>query len=333
MSENNGSRAPVLLLYNVDSTWTLAEAVDCQRHLERMVEALRGEGHAVEPVEVRRDVVAPLRGHDPRRAVIFNWCEGLDGQPNAYDLVTRTLDGLGFAYTGSGPWTLTNTQNKASFKAILDERGIGTPRWRVFTEARDADDWTIFPAIVKPVAEHCSYGITADSVVDDTAGLRRQIDAMMGKFGVGALVEEFIDGREINVSIWGNGRPEALPLYEIEFPGIANPRQRIVDFDSKWTLDSFQYTHTPSRCPTDLDEPVAARVRATALAAYRALRCRDYGRIDIRLRDGVPYAVDVNANCDITIEGGFAKTAKVAGYEYGAMASRIVGWANRRKPG
>ncbi len=70
----------------------------------------------------------------------------------------------------------------------------------------------------------------------------------------------------------------------------------------------------------------------TELAAYRALRCRDYGRIDLRLREGAPYVVDVNANCDITIDGGFAKTAKVAGCDYGAMASRIVGWANRRRP-
>lgn len=332
MSESNGFHPPVLLLYNVDSTWTPAEAIDCQQHVDRMAAALRGEDHTVELAEVRCDIVAPLRGHDPREAVIFNWCEGIDGQPNAYDLVTRTLDGLGFAYTGSDAWTLQHTQNKADFKKILDSLGITTPRWRVFTSTHDADDWTIFPAIVKPVAEHCSYGITPESVVDDVAGLRRQIDAVMGKFGVGALVEEFIEGREINVSIWGNGAPEPLPLYEIEFPGIDDPRRRIVDFDSKWLPESFQYTHTPSRCPTDLDEATAERVRATGLAAYRAMRCRDYGRIDIRLSEGIAYAVDVNANCDITIDGGFAKTAKVAGYDYGAMASRIVGWASKRKP-
>ena len=332
MSEGNGFHPPVLLLYNVESTWTPEDALDCQRHVDRMAAAMRGEGHAVELVEVRRDIVAPLRGYDPRQAVIFNWCEGIDGQPNAYDLVTRTLDDLGFAYTGSSAWTLQHTQNKADFKKVLDALDITTPRWRVFTDGRDADEWAIFPAIVKPVAEHCSYGITADSVVDDVAALRRQIDLVMDKFGVGALVEEFIAGREINVSIWGNGVPQALPLYEIEFPGIDDPRRRIVDFDSKWSQDSFQYHHTPSRCPTDLEEATAQRARATALAAYRAMRCRDYGRIDIRLRDGVAYAVDVNANCDITIDGGFAKTAKVAGYDYGAMASRIIGWANNRRP-
>jgi D-alanine-D-alanine ligase len=332
MSESNGARSPVWLLYNVDSTWTPEDAVDCMHHVERMAEALRGAGHAVEPVEVRQDIVAPLRGRDPREAVIFNWCEGLDGQPNAYDLVARTLDDFGFAYTGSGPWALQHTQNKADFKTVLDALDIATPRWRVFADTRAIEQWTIFPAIVKPVAEHCSYGITADSVVDDAAGLRRQIEFVMDKFGVGALVEEFIVGREVNASIWGNGSPYVLPLYEIEFPDIDDPRRQVVDFDAKWTLDSFQYTHTPSRCPADLDAQTAARARGTALAAYRAMRCRDYGRIDLRLRDGVAYVIDVNANCDITIDGGFAKTAKVAGYDYGAMASQIVSWASARRP-
>ena len=332
MSEWTESRPPVLLLYNFDSTWTPEEAVECQQHAERMANGLNDQGHAVELVEVRTDIVSPLRPFDPREAVVFNWCEGIDGQPNSYDLVARTLDEMRFAYTGSEPWTLTHTQNKAEFKTLLNRFGVSTPPWRVFTEPGQAEDWTVFPAIVKPVAEHCSYGITAQSVVDDAAGLRRQIEYVMGTFGVGALVEEFIAGREINVSIWGNGALEVLPLYEIDFSDIPDPHRRIVDFESKWMPNSFQYQHTPTRCPIDLAEAVAERTRAAAMGAYRALRLRDYGRIDIRLRDGVPYVVDVNANCDITIDGGFAKTARVAGYDYGQMASRIVRWAAHRRP-
>lgn len=331
MSDNKDSRPPVLLLYNVESAWTPEDALDCMQHVDRMADGLRAEGHAVETVAVAKDVAAPLLGRDPREAIVFNWCEGIDGQPNAYDLVAQTLDSMGFTYTGSGPWTLRHTQNKADFKRVLDELGVATPRWRVFTDARDADGWEVFPAIVKPVAEHCSYGITSESVVDDADGLRRQIDAIMATFGVGALVEEYIAGREINVSIWGNGTPMPLPLYEIDFSGIEDPSQRIVNYDSKWVPESFQYNHTPVRCPTDLDEALADTIRSTALAAYRAMGCRDYGRIDTRVRDGVSYVVDVNANCDITIEGGFAKTARVAGYDYGAMASQIVKWASRRK--
>jgi D-alanine-D-alanine ligase len=330
MSKSNNSHPPVLLLHNVDSSCTPEDALDCQLHVERMAGGLRAQGHMVETAPVYREVADPLRAYDPREQVVFNWCEGIDGQPNAYDVVAHTLDQLGFTYTGSGPWTLRHTQNKAGFKRVLDELGIPTPRWRVFTRSQDADAWDVFPSIVKPVAEHCSYGITSDSVVNDAAKLRRQIDAIMAAFGVGALVEEYIEGREINVSIWGNGTPMTLPLYEIDFSSIADPSQQIVSYDSKWVPESFQYKSTPVRCPTDVDEALTDTIRRTALAAYRAMRCRDYGRIDTRVRDGVAYVVDVNANCDITIDGGFAKTAKVAGYDYGAMASQIVRWANTR---
>jgi len=331
MNEGNDTRQPVVLLYNVDSTWTPEEAVDCMQHVDRLANGLRARGHAVDMAEVRTDVAGALRGHDPRQAIVFNWCEGIDGQPNAYDLVTRVLDGLGFTYTGSGAWALENTQDKALAKKWLEHYGVSAPRGRVFTRPQDADEWSIFPAIVKPVAEHCSYGITPESVVDDVAALKRQIEFDMDRYGVGALVEEFIAGREINASIWGNGAPYVLPLYEIDFKDVDDPRRRIVDFDAKWTPDSYQYRHTPERCPANLDEATAGRIRAAALGAYHALQCRDYGRIDIRVRDGVPYVVDVNANCDITIDGGFAKTARVAGYDYGAMASQIVGWASKRK--
>jgi len=331
MSQSEQTHPPVLLLHNVDSSCTPEDALDCQAHVERMAGGLRAQGHMVETVPVHRDVAEPLRDHDPRDRIVFNWCEGIDGQPNAYDLVAHTLDQMGFAYTGSGPWTLAHTQNKADFKRILDEMGIATPRWRVFTDTQGADEWDVYPAIVKPVAEHCSYGITAESVVDDVTGLRRQIDYVMSTFGAGALVEEFIAGREINVSIWGNGTPMTLPLYEIDFAGIDDPQRRVVDYDSKWVPESFQYNHTGVRCPTDVDEPLAKTIRETSLAAYRAMRCRDYGRIDTRVRDGVAYVVDVNANCDITIDGGFAKTAKAAGYDYGGMASQIVKWASKRK--
>jgi D-alanine-D-alanine ligase len=105
-----------------------------------------------------------------------------------------------------------------------------------------------------------------------------------------------------------------------------------VDFECKWNDQSPRYQNVPERFPSNLDGPEAERVRQTALAAYHAMRCRDYGRIDLRLRDGLPYVVDVNPNCDITREGGFAQTAKVAGYDYGAMASQIVSWASARRP-
>jgi D-alanine-D-alanine ligase len=331
MERKNNTLVPVLLLYNLDSTWGLEEELECMRHVELMAEALRKKGHEVEGVPVRRNVAYSLVGYDPKKYIVFNWCEGIDGGPNDYDVVARQLDELGFVYTGAGPESLALTQNKGYVKRILDQQRISTPPGRVFTHSEDAGEWTVFPAIVKPVAEHGSYGINHDSIVDDVAGLQRQIDYIMKEFGVGALVEEFIAGREINVAIWGNGALETLPLYEILFTHTTDPRRQVVDYDTKWSYDSIQFKHSIVSCPADVDESTARHARSTALAAYKALGCRDYGRIDMRVRDGVSYVVDVNANPDITIEGGFANTVRAAGLDYGAMASRIVKLAAERR--
>ncbi len=323
---------PVVLLYNVDSSWTADEVREAEQYLTTMADALAHHGHPVELAQVRRDVAGPLCRLDPREQVVFNWCEGLDGVPRSYDRIPPVLEELGFAYTGATAWTLAMTQDKAATKTILDQLNIPTPAWRAFRSPDEIEHWDIFPAIVKPAAEHCSFGITDGAVVSDIEQLRERVATIVEMYGGQALVEDFIEGREFNVSIWGNGRPAPLPLYEIDFSAIPDPRHRLVDFDAKWTKGSYSFEHTPARCPAEVDDDLAERIRGVAMGAYRALRLRDYGRIDMRVRDRQPYVLDVNSNPDITIDGGFAKTAAAAGYDYGAAISRIINFAAHRKP-
>jgi len=321
---------PVVILYNVDSSWTDAEVIEAEQYLATMANALTEHGHPVELAQVRRNVAEPLKQFDPREHIVFNWCEGVDGVPRSYDRIPPVLEELGFAYTGATAWTLAKTQDKAASKTILDELGIPTPAWRTFNSPDEVQDWNIFPAIVKPAAEHCSFGITDGAVVSHLDQLRERVAYIVGTYDGQALVEDFIVGREFNVSIWGNGKPAPLPLYEIDFSSIPDPQRHVVDFDAKWTKGSFSYEHTPSRCPAEIEDEVAERIRSAAMGAYRALRLRDYGRIDMRVRDGQPYVVDINSNPDITIDGGFAKTTEAAGYSYGAAISRIINFAAHR---
>ena len=323
---------PAVILYNVESSWTEDEARECDVYLRTMADGLARQGHPVDLAPVRLDVAEPLSRFDPREHVIFNWCEGIDGIPRSYDRIPPVLEELGFAYTGATSWTLAMTQDKAATKMILDQMNIPTPAWKTFSSPDETKDWNIFPAIVKPSAEHCSFGITEGAVVTDLKQLRERVAHILQAYGGLALVEEFIVGREFNVSIWGNGRPAPLPLYEIDFSSIADPHQQVVNYDAKWVKGSFTYENTVSRCPAQIEEEVAERIRSAAMGAYRALRLRDYGRIDMRVRGGQPYVVDVNSNPDITIDGGFAKTTAVAGYSYGAAISRIINFAAHRKP-
>lgn len=323
----------VILLYNMDGAWPLEDQAYARECVRRLHEGLQAHGLIVHPVEIRRDVLDPLSGYDPGEWVVFNWCEALEGDPYAEPRVARALESAGFLYTGSGPWALTVAGNKALMKAFLTLNGIPTPPWRVCHRLQDVEGWRDFPAIVKPIREHGSVGITPEAVVTSPSALRARVEYVLEMLRQPALVEVFIPGRELNVSLWGNGDPEPLPISEIFFDGLPE-EERIVDQWAKWERGSERYRRTIPQVPAPLDEWTEAEVVHVATLAYRALRVRDYGRVDIRLTsDGTPYVIDVNPNPDLSPDAGFVRSAAAAGYDYGRMAAHIlrIAWARRSR--
>jgi D-alanine-D-alanine ligase len=146
------------------------------------------------------------------------------------------------------------------------------------------------------------------------------------------LIEDYIPGREINVALWGADEPEILPLYEIDFQWTSDPFQRIVSFDSKWVKESVEYSGTPGICPAGLSSRDEGSIREVALRAYELLGIRSYARIDIRLFEGIPYILEVNANPDLAPNAGFYRTAKAAGFSYPQMVRRITQLALESQP-
>jgi D-alanine-D-alanine ligase len=169
--------------------------------------------------------------------------------------------------------------------------------------------------------------------VDSAQQLKDRVQYVLDTWKGPALVEDFIDGIEYNVSVWGNGTLEVLPLAAIDYAVFADYHDRLCSFDAKWNPESDAYRLTGVQCPALVDPVLKRRIERVAVKAYQALRLRDYGRIDIRVRNGVPYVLDVNANPDITMEGGLARSARVAGYDYGRMTARILDFAAQRRPG
>lgn len=325
-------KLPVLLIYDIDPSWTEAEQEETKRVSQRLGHALRRQGHSVRFLPVSDpDLPSVLAAHDPRDVIVFNWCEALPGIERSEAWVVETLERLRFTYTGATPDVIKRSYDKPQVKRLLQAQGVPTPKWRLFRSAAGSD-WNCFPAIVKPACEHCSFGIDSGAVVCDPAELNQRVTYVLDTFQQPAIVEDFVDGREFHVPIWGNDQVEMLPPVEIDFSALDNLADRLCSYDAKFAPDSIAYRKIKSWAPARLSPEEMAQLEAASKAAYQTLDCRDYGRIDVRLRDGVFYVLDVNPNADLSFDASLALAAEKAGYCYGALGSRVVEFALERHP-
>ena len=323
---------PVLLLYNIDPAWEPPEQDEAVTATQELIEALRQVGHPVTPVQVNdpdlRRFLSPYR---PDHFIVLNWCEAIPGIAHSDALAAETLEEMGFTYSGSPPPVLRLSGDKEKVKDVLLRAGVPTPEGCVCPTAQRAV-WDRFPAIVKPVREHCSIGITPEAVVMDLHALRGRIDFVTETYRQPALVEEFIDGREFRVTLWGNRDVEVLPPVEMEFSAFSDLRERLCSWDAKFTPGSRPYNEIRTVAPAPLTAEELRLLEEVSRAAYRAMGIRDYARFDFRLREGVFYLLDPNPNPDISADASLALTAELAGHSYGQMGSRLVRLAAARHP-
>jgi D-alanine-D-alanine ligase len=289
-----------------------------------IAEALQPQVAEVRLVPVWDDLVTPLSPYSPSEWVIFNLCESLGGQAFTEPLIPRQLSRLGFRHTGSSYPVLRLSSDKSKTKHLARSLGYPTARFQVVRSPGPRPLNLQLPLIIKPVAEGGSMGVRGESVVRDPDELWPKIDYCLQTYRQPALVEEFIVGREINVALWGNGRPKVLPISEIHFEWTDDPLRQIVSFESKWVKESPEYTGTPATCPAELTPQEQSRVEAMARGMYSAVRVHGYARVDMRLKDGKPYLLEVNANPDLSPDAGFARSAAAAGYTYPGMVAEIL---------
>lgn len=329
------SKPSVLLLYGIDEQSQRFE-IDSTLHLVHEATVALGElGWRVVPLQITHDLVTPLKPFDPREWVVLNICEGTTQQDFYYAKVTSVLGELGYTFTGSDSWSLNETQYKWRMKQLLELAGVPTPRWAL-CDNPETLQFDAFPAIVKPAAEHCSYGITRDSVVLNPAEARHQSARIIAEFKQPALLEAFLDSDEYNVSVWGSAEHpagfEVLGISTMQYGYFKDIRDRLCTFDAKWSPDSEAYQRIPAICPAPISRELQDKIERVAIDAYRASYCRDYGRVDIRLRNGEPMVLDVNSNCDVSSDGGFMNAARVKGMSYGEMLQRLIELAITRGP-
>ncbi|RJQ40859.1 MAG: ATP-grasp domain-containing protein [Dehalococcoidia bacterium] len=326
----SSSDLPVLLLFNLNPDWSAHEQEEVLEITSRLDKAIWSLGcqTTLAPV-TNSDLDLLLARYDPHNYIVFNWCESIPGIPHSEWLVTKHLEQRGFAFTGAGSAAMALAQDKLRVKQLLDEFGIPTPQWKVF-DCDSTCQWNRFPAIVKPSREHCSEGIDRNAVVKTEAELKDRVNYVLEEFRQPALVEDFIDGRELHLSLWGNNTIEMLPAAEMEFSSFGNERDRICSYEAKFVPESEQYQKIKTVLPAPLGNDELRSIERVCKTTYDLTGCRDYARIDMRIRDGDLYVIDVNPNADISPDTSTICAAELAGYSYAEFGGRILNLAALR---
>jgi D-alanine-D-alanine ligase len=324
----------IFVLYNsdYDEEADAADVISVEESARAIADALREGGYAIELVGQKGlevlDILAHIRTTKPD--LVFNLCESMAGDSRHEPTFVGLLDLFGVPYTGTDLLGLASCLHKQRAKDILIGRGIPTPPYRFLANPAGLDDPSLddldFPWFVKLAHEDASVGITEENVIRSGAALRSRARALMAEFDQAVLAERFVDGRELNVALLGNGDELAiLPLHEIDFSAMPAERPHIVSYAAKWDESHVDYVGTKPVPLRNASPTFVANVERVAKQAWAAMGLRDYARIDLRVdANDVPWVIDVNPNPDISPDAGVARSARVAGMSYAQLLARIA---------
>lgn len=291
-------------------------------------ETLSALGYQSRHIAIRNlaELLQALGDYVPQ--LVFNLCEGLDGNSAFESHVAAVLELLRLPFTGGNALALALARNKNLSKKILRASGILTPEWLFCQDIPSAlPPGLHFPLLCKPACEDASLGIPAQAVARDLPGLHRNLALLLPRFAAeGVLVEEFIAGREFNVALLPDaGGIRALPPAEIDFSQLPPGEEPIVSYAAKWLEDDVLYKNTPSFCPADLTESLLQGLRNSALAVHAALQGNSYARVDFRVDEhGRIFVLEYNPNPDITPGAGYSKALQAAGISGRDFIQRVL---------
>ena len=299
-----------------------------------LADAIKSNGHEVEVINVNDDIYDVLKAKKDDIDIVFNVAEGLSGEDREA-VVPKACEDLGIPFTSSGSETLVVTLNKAKTKEVLETNNIATPKSQLFYNGDEKLESLNFPLLVKPVLEGSSKGIFNENLVKDEAELRKVLVKTIKNYNQPALAEEFLEGREFTVSAIGSENLIVLPIAEIRFDYLPKGVHHMDSYEVKWIYDNPNSNVDPVVCPADIDEELETRIKETAIRTFKALDCKDWTRIDIRLdNNGIPNVLEVNAlpgfMKDPKENSRLPKAAYAAGWSYEELIGRVLNSAISR---
>ncbi len=293
-----------------------------------VITQLRRDGHDVRPLGVRDSLTelrAAIGGWHPD--ICFNLLEEFDGIVTYDQHVVAFLELLRQPYTGCNPRGLMLSRDKVLSKQLLSFHRIRTPQFMVVSRGRKfiVPRRLRFPLFVKSATEDASLGIAQASVVADASHLRERVQFIHDQTQTDALVEEYIEGREIYVGVLGNERLTVFPPWEMLFGSLGDTAAAIATRKVKWDRRYQERHGITTSAAEDLDPVVRGAMERLSRRIYRALHLSGYARMDFRLHpDGCLYVLEANANPNLSAQEDFARSGASAGVEYGELLSRIV---------
>jgi D-alanine-D-alanine ligase len=299
------------------------------RTVEKVVSALNAAGHEVLLCEGDKTLLAALETFMPADSqgrptgMVFNMAYGIQGECR-YTHVPAVLEMAGVPYTGSSPLGHALALDKVITKDLLRAAGVPTPAYRVMRHAKNSVDGLSFPVVVKPRHESTSLGLR---LVHDPRDLGQAVEEIVLQYRQDALVEEYIEGREVCVGLLGNQPVEFLPLVEQDF---GDRTLRLVTFEDKGHAAAAGSEPTKI-CPAQVGKELTAALRRISLATFRACHCRDYARVDIRIDSGGrPFVLEINSMASLGGTGSYALAAHAAGYDFPSLVNRILDVCHER---
>jgi D-alanine-D-alanine ligase len=298
-----------------------------KKAISRIVTSLKKYGHQVKAFEGDKDLISKLEDFMPRvlkgelPGLAFNLSYGIQGQAR-YTHVPSILEMVGIPYVGSNPLAHSLALDKVVAKMIFQQNGLPTPNFIVIKDTDFEQPKIPYPLIVKPKNEAVSMGI---QVVHNFEELKKATQVILEDFDQFVLVEQYIDGREINVGLLGNNPPDTLPPCEITF-GEGGPE--IYTIEDKKGLSGRQIDWI---CPAPIGEKLIQESQRIAIEAFSALGCFDVARVDIRLdKKGRLFILEVNSLPSLGEHGSYTIAAQHAGLDFSALVNRMVEVASTR---
>lgn len=258
--------------------------------------------------------------------IVFNISEGVSGR-NRESQVPAILEMAGIPFVGADALTLGLTLDKVMAKKIFIADKIPTPKFFEVNSSEQLSNTNHykFPLIVKPRFEGSSKGLSESSRVETREELREQVEYIVNTYKQPALIEEFISGQEFTVAIIGNDEPEIMPVVQIKIDGKLKLNDKFYTF-ARITSDRLEYV-----CPAKISAELKSILNELALKTYRAVECRDFGRVDFRVdQDGKPYVLEINPLPSLSTEDVFKLVAESIGITYEDIIGKILNSAIKR---